>query len=320
MKSADLKEFYDQRYSDNYMDEWPLEKKNRVYEVIKRLNLPETGVALDYGCGNGVFTKILRDALPGWEIHGCDISSTAVENAKKRVSGCKFFLHSGDTIGNEQYDFLFTHHVLEHVVDVESIWGHIGSILKKDASCLHILPCGNSDSFEYKFCTLRTGGINKDMENRFFFEDPAHLRRLTTEHLSEYAGKHDFALVKSFYSHQHYGSINWLTLNSPRTLVEILNPLKGVNVAAVIKLSFLLAKMVSIAVLRIPANYMNYDKVQSANMSGLAKKLLMSLLPVLKSPSKCLDKYFHRKAEEEWKLRSDDPSGSEMYLCYSRES
>ena len=60
-------EFYDNRYRGGYMDEWPADKKKRVRGVVKGLNLPGRGAALDYGCGNGEFTGVLKEALPGWE-------------------------------------------------------------------------------------------------------------------------------------------------------------------------------------------------------------------------------------------------------------
>lgn len=54
-KTKNSIEFYDDRYCKGYMKEWPVEKKERVLEIIKSLNLPKTGNALDFGCGgNGV--------------------------------------------------------------------------------------------------------------------------------------------------------------------------------------------------------------------------------------------------------------------------
>ena len=44
----DLTKFYDERYRDGYMQEWPVSKKQRIYELIKELNLPEAGDALDF--------------------------------------------------------------------------------------------------------------------------------------------------------------------------------------------------------------------------------------------------------------------------------
>ncbi|KJR40670.1 Methyltransferase type 12 domain protein [Candidatus Magnetoovum chiemensis] len=50
------------------------------------------GNGLDFGCGNGVFTKVLKTALPGWNIYGCDLSDVAIENAKKIIKIAHFSL------------------------------------------------------------------------------------------------------------------------------------------------------------------------------------------------------------------------------------
>ena len=59
-QKEEAKQFYENRYEKGYMDEWPIDKKQRVLEIINVLNLPENGVALDFGCGNGVFTDVIN--------------------------------------------------------------------------------------------------------------------------------------------------------------------------------------------------------------------------------------------------------------------
>ena len=84
--------FYQSRHSNGYMLEWPDEKKQRVHEVIQDLHLPASGDALDFGCGNGIFTSVLKRALPtDWKVYGTDISNVAIENARRRNSDCIFF-------------------------------------------------------------------------------------------------------------------------------------------------------------------------------------------------------------------------------------
>ena len=170
MKDTTTK-FYDDWYSKGYMDQWPQEKKERIFELIVSLNLPETGEILDFGCGNGEFTGVLKKALPKWTVTGGDISAVAVSNAKKRHPDCHFLLLSDLHSIDKKFDFLFSHHVLEHVDDMKKIWHDIDQYLKAQARCLHILPCGNIGSFEYNLCLLRKDGINKDRGNSFIFED-----------------------------------------------------------------------------------------------------------------------------------------------------
>ena len=98
-------EFYEDRYEQGYMEEWDDLKKNKVKEVLLELKLPPTGKALDFGCGNGVFTKIIKDTLPGWQVYGVEISSIAVQNARKRIPGCTFFEAGESDNYKGQFDF-----------------------------------------------------------------------------------------------------------------------------------------------------------------------------------------------------------------------
>jgi SAM-dependent methyltransferase len=103
--------YYDQRFRQGYMEDWPVTKRTRVAELIRLLDLPRKGTALDFGCGTGAFTTVLCEALPGWIIEGCDISRAAVELAAKRLPGGTFFPLS-DCHLRGPFDLIFTHHVL----------------------------------------------------------------------------------------------------------------------------------------------------------------------------------------------------------------
>src|SRR5262249_20699295 len=60
--------FYEARYQQGYMEDYSPEAKQRIFDVIRALDLPREGAALDFGCGNGVLTDIIRQALPNWKI------------------------------------------------------------------------------------------------------------------------------------------------------------------------------------------------------------------------------------------------------------
>src|SRR5258705_6505115 len=209
-------EFYEDRYEKGYMEEWDDLKKIKVKQVLSQLQLPSTGKALDFGCGNGVFTRILKDALPEWEIFGVEISATAVQNASKRIPGCIFFEANESEKYKNQFDLLFSHHVIEHVQNLDETFETINVYLKLHSSQLHILPCGNKGSYEYDIVVSKKNGIDKEKENRFFYEEQGHLRRLTSDSFAFYEKKIGFDLKKEFYSNQVYGAINWITKTSPR--------------------------------------------------------------------------------------------------------
>src|SRR3954469_2646539 len=98
-------EFYDDRYEEGYMEEWDESKKGKVEEIIRSLDLPKKGKALDFGCGNGVFTIIIKKCLPDWDVYGVEISPTAVQNATRKFPGCNFFTSDKANDYNNYFDF-----------------------------------------------------------------------------------------------------------------------------------------------------------------------------------------------------------------------
>lgn len=311
----DVIRFYDNWYSKGYMDEWPAEKKQRIFELIKNLNLPSTGEILDFGCGNGEFTGVLKKALPKWDIYGADISSVAINNAKKRHPDCIFLLLSDLQPLNKTFDFLFSHHVLEHVNDIQKTWHEINQYLKNQAHCLHILPCGNPGSFEHKICALRKDGIDKAYGNRFVFEDESHLRRLTTEQMNAMASKYKLKLSWGYYCLQFYGAVDYITTLSPVAILKMLNPAKGKNIICALKLLFLCGLLESIKILRFPSNTLDRKnpKINEKKHWFLAFMLFL-LYPI----SKLLNVSLQNLSDSEWQNHRNKPYGSEMYLYYER--
>jgi SAM-dependent methyltransferase len=310
-------EFYQDRYANGYIDEWPTERKQRIFEVIRSLGLPEAGEALDFGCGNGVLTDVLRQALPsGWRVYGSDISENAIANASERYPDCKFLGAEDPKLTQKKFDFLFTHHVLEHVYDLPQIVREINNCLKDEASILHILPCGNEGSFEHSICLLHKDGINQQIENRFFFEEEGHIRRLDTAALSALFVEKGFNLTQEYYSHQYYGSLDWITRSWPNFIQRFTAPASAINPEAKKSLSKWRYQLFGLWTLRIPA------VVVEQSLSKRKKNIRNYILLVIGLPlyllSKPMDSYLKRKAAEEWEQRKTDRKGSEMYLFFKR--
>ncbi len=309
-------ELYDDLYASGYLsDEWPAHKKARIFEIIKTLNLPKTGDALDYGCGNGEFTTVLKQALPKWNVYGADISSVAVDIARKRYSDCSFLLTSDIHLVNNEFGFLFSHHVLEHVDDVARAWREIAQYLKKHASILYILPCGNQGSFEYNLCMLIKNGIDIDSGGRFYFEDQSHLRRLTTEQMNDFAFQHDLELVFDYYSNQLYGALDWITLLSPSLILNMTNPRQAKSNISALKLACLCIVFMLIKLMRFPANTIDYKKEK---MKYYKYYTLFLMLFIFYPFSKLTNIYLQNMSNSEWKNERTKKNGSEMYLYYKK--
>lgn len=309
-------EFYEDRYKQGYMDEWPIEKKRKIFEVIQELQLPAKSDALDFGCGNGVLTEIIRQALPSWKIYGTDISKKAVANAKVRYPGCVFFEASNPNFIQKKFDFVFTNHIFEHVFNLSEVFNQMNEYLKPESSMLHFLPCGNEGSYEYNICLLRKDGINTDLENRFFFEDEGHVRRLTTDEFCRLCQTKGFELQKEFYSNQRYGAIEWITNSNPKFVLMFSDSSQAINKKAKRKLKKARMYLILITALRLPAQIVT-KLLKKRNKQLKHYILLLIGLPfsIFSSP---IDKYWKKKAKEEWDTKKFERNGSEMCLYFKR--
>jgi len=309
-------EFYEDRYEKGYMEEWDDLKKNKLKEVLLEMKLPLNGKALDFGCGNGVFTRIIKDTLPGWDVYGVELSSIAVQNAQKRNPDCIFFEATDDGNYKGQFDFLFSHHVIEHVQDIEETFNTIDSYLKPHSSQLHILPCGNKGSYEYEISILNKNGIDPKKENRFFYEEPGHLRRLTTGSFSDHEKKIGFDLKKEFYSNQEYGAINWITKSSPRFVKKLTATKDAIDTDALKKIKKLRKKLLPLTYLQFP--YSKFLEIKNKWRKKLSDhiKLVILFLPAM--ISKPFYNYWDKKAAEEWQKNKTQKNGSEMFLFFTR--
>lgn len=309
-------QFYEARYEHGYMEEWDESKKNKVVEIVKGLSLPAAGKALDFGCGNGVFTRILKQCLPAWEVYGVEISKTAVANAQRKNPACRFFVADDAGKYQNQFDFLFSHHVIEHVPDLADTFQTINSYLKERSYQLHILPCRNEDSFEYNLSRLKKAGIEKDKENRFFFEEPGHLRRLNTKEFEEREHAIGFRLEKEFYANQYHGAVNWITKSSPRFVKKLTSTADAVDEAAKKELLSLRKKLLPLTYTQF--SYSKYLAIQSKwKKSPLEQAKLFALfLPGLFS--KPTYSKLENEADKEWKEKKQERNGSEMFLFFKR--
>lgn len=322
-KPVDLKDieesklFYDHRYSQGYMADWDLRKKQRISDVIRELSLPDIGCALDFGCGNGVCADIIKKALPSWEVFGTDISTKAISNAKGKCPHLHFFELSNERWFNGKFDFLFSHHVLEHVFDINETFNTMNRLLKKSASMLHILPCGNPGSLEHKIALLARNGIDKG-NGRFFFEEPGHLRRLDTEQMNLIANRYRFHLCKAYYGYHYWEAIEGTVTRSPKFTLEITSHKIARDEESKTELKRLRNMLLPISILRFPAAV--FEGRKPWRLRGPRRLLENSILGILYPFSFPVNSFVKGRAEQEWNLCKNQENGSEMYLFYKRTS
>lgn len=310
-------DYYDQRYALGYMDQWPVEKKHRVFDLVRSLDLPREGRALDFGCGNGVFTDVVRQALgPGWQITGSEISAVALENARRRFPDCRF-LHGDDpALAAQPFDFFFTHHVLEHVYDLGQVLRLLDGFMASTAAGLHIMPCGNEGSYLHGLTQLRRDGIDPAMGNRFFMDEEGHVRRLRTRDLvAEYAAL-GYVLSAERYCVHEEGFVDWVTELGPERVRETFDPSQAVDDEAKRRLSTLRRRYLALWFVRHQAPMVE-EKLAKRRRS-LRDYALMCLGTLLYPVSKPVDVWLTRANEREWEHQRHDPRAGEMYLAFRR--
>ena len=311
-----LSEFYDERYRQGYMESWDSGKIRRVRELIKGLDLPEGGTALDFGCGNGVFTRVIKDCLPGWEVYGTEISPTALRNAADRHRDCHFFPPESSAEHAGRFDLIFSHHVIEHVEDLEATFLQLGAFSTPSAIHLHILPCGNSGSYEYLLSTAVREGIETTRGHRFHFEEPGHLRRLTSMEFDRQMKVIGFLPKAHYFANQYWGAVNWITKSSPRFVRRLTDVRKAMDGQSAHRLRQARRFLLPLTLWQYP-KYHRDMLLNKPRLEGKEKWLSWLLLPAALL-SLLIWHPLEKKADEEWAAKKLDPSGSEMFLIYRR--
>ena len=314
-------EYYSARHAAGWMDYWPDDKQDRVIGLILDAGVDGTARVLEFGCGVGVFAHALKTAAPSLDVHGCDISMTGIAKSRQRAPRVSFHLltDAGAEPPLGTFDFIYTHHVLEHVADLDAALERIGGLLKPGGKVLHIVPCANPGSLEHRIACLVRNGVSREPETRFCVDDSSHVRRPTSGELEQAFSRHGFVLRQSRFANQFWGALEYLTAEYHRTLIRWLNPAFGVGPWASMQLLAWLLVLLPLCWLRhMPSHILRTFRYRRS-MSG--KLLVYALLPLallLRPVSACLDKLLRTARDWEWRHHSAEPNGSEMYLLFER--
>lgn len=175
---------------------------------------------LDIGCGGGTLTESLPYYFPKAVIYGCDVSSTAIDYAKKLGSGKIRY----STIRNKRFpyknnffDVCICFDVLEHVPDVSFFLREVRRVLKKNGDFFLIVPCeGERFTYTWFFHKLNFG---KNLTFRYF----GHLHpEFTYPYILELLKRHAFVIRKKTYSeHIFYQLFQLIIYFIPKILLEV---------------------------------------------------------------------------------------------------
>jgi 2-polyprenyl-3-methyl-5-hydroxy-6-metoxy-1,4-benzoquinol methylase len=312
-------QYYDERHARGWMDFWPKDKRERIIGLLREAAGERTVRVLEYGCGVGVFAASVKAAMPHWEVHGCDISPVAISRARQRCPGVTFHVLAGDgadpPLGT--YDLIYTHHVLEHVASVSEALSQMTRSLEPGGKMLHVAPCSNPDSLEYRLSHLSGKGI--DSSGCLFCDDSSHARRLNSDELTEACRERSLALTEAFFANQLWGGIDYFTNEYHWTLLGWLSPAQDASALARLKLFGLALVLGGLCLLR-QGPRLTFGSLRKTSSAG-KRVLLCAVAPIalLLSPlSLAVDKTLTWLKEREWNRKKRQPNGSEMYLIFEK--
>ena len=301
---VEIVDYYDSRFQSNYMEKWDNYVEMKIRLFFKQFESPP-GLWLDFGCGQGSLTELLLDIHPQYKVEGSDISSVAIQRALARNPNLSFFVWD-ECPSTQKYDLIFSHHVLEHVLNLEETLDHLDKITDKGGLHCHILPCGNKGSLEWKVAKNTQAGFEDN--GRYFFEEDGHLRRLTSQQLIDLYAKRNYRLVISQFANHYYGALKWLTDLGPSFISDFANPRRGKSLLSSIWLCLLQFHLLLLWRAR-SFNGLHQPRAQ------WKKIIYLFLLPLAKGYTK----FFFKNLEIESTNRLSDSRGSEMLICFIKE-
>ena len=104
----------------------------RTNWLVGQLPTKISGKVLDAGCGDGGMSEVVKKNYPSVDMYGVDISKKGVGIAKKRGIKTKVAdLNKKIPYGNNFFDFVIAHEVIEHLVDPDTFLEESVRVLKK---------------------------------------------------------------------------------------------------------------------------------------------------------------------------------------------
>jgi ubiquinone/menaquinone biosynthesis C-methylase UbiE len=319
--SRRLAEFYDQRYEGRYMEALPKDWVVQVIDTLAEIAIPVNDL-LDYGCGQGTWIPLLAHRFPAARISGLEISTQALAKAKRKFPDYNLVAFDGSSapFDAESFDLVFCFHVLEHVADLETTIADLVRLVRKGGRIVAILPSANENSLEERIVRQVQAGheLSSVGENRFFYEDAAHLRRLKTDELVCVFAAHGVSLSQAFYANRFWAAVSWMARMGSDFILNILDFRRGRTRRARAKLLFLRSLLLFLsAAIRID------EAVTIRSLTrpdaDISKRLILVVLIPLKVVVLPVTRTLALFALLEWRFGRTTANGSTQYLILYKE-
>lgn len=137
--------------------------------------------------------KRIKDILPYLRSpildEGCDISSGAIESARKSYPQCRFFVHNFEQNTLEKkYNTIYAFDVIEHIFDYNAFLKNVVKASNEGGRLILTTP--NVLSLKYRLKFLTGDGA--------FFNQIPHIRFFTPATIKEVLNQNGFKVIKVF--------------------------------------------------------------------------------------------------------------------------
>jgi hypothetical protein len=202
------------------------------------------------------------------------------------------------------------------VLDLSSTVWDMARLVGPGRQVVACLPCGNAGSFEERIVRSVKGGIetSRTGEARFFYEDEAHLRRVTTARLEELFGREGCAVADLFFTGHMWGAIQYFAAQPSATGILVDHRRARGRRAALTMLALQAGFAILHPTVRIHRTELRPRIARARGTRRLALAAAAALKPAAGVVGRALD----RLAEREWHARKREPNGSAQFLVFAK--
>jgi SAM-dependent methyltransferase len=134
---------YESRESNDFQpgDLWIIAKlkamaaRRDIRKVFRGIELGEGATVLDYGCGNGAFTRAVQEVYPGVASFGADAHETS-----PGLGDGSYLSYEQLRASNRRFDMILCRHVLEHTYDPVQTLTFLRSLLAETGVLIIEVP------------------------------------------------------------------------------------------------------------------------------------------------------------------------------------
>lgn len=196
------REFYSNIF-ESMPDKYYMIQETKMKIILGMIERQRNGKVLDIGCGDGKISSLIREST-GMDVHGVDISETAVERANKRgIKAKPMDVDKGNLpFSNGSFDAVFCGDLIEHIYDTEKLLDDIRRVLKGDGYV--VLSTPNIASWYNRFFLLMglmpvwvESSLERYTGNPFIKQGVGHIHAFTKRSLRELLSYKGFSVEKT---------------------------------------------------------------------------------------------------------------------------